>query len=124
MGMVPYTNETDKFQHIGSATIPPGDTRLVDEELLPGYQPPADVPAGGNDGGGAKMPDDAAALMLAAMLELLEKNVPEIQAQLAALTDDELEILEKGESAAEGKNRSTLLQSISTEKLARAANAK
>ena len=39
MNKVPYTNNTDRIQHIGPITVWPGNTREVDPRDLPGALP-------------------------------------------------------------------------------------
>ncbi len=119
MGMVPYTNESAKFEHLGGTTIPPGDTRMVDETLVPGYEPAGDKPAGAAEGGASDDGKDEQEKLLAAITAMLALNVPDIQAKLPELSDKELDALELAESGSEGKNRTTLLQAIATETLGR-----
>lgn len=104
---VPYTNNTAKFVHVGGVTIPPFDTREIDERLHPDYRPPV-APA-------AETPVSEMAVILAGSVATIVKGFD-------ALADEELAELRAMEAGAE-KPRSTLLKEIDEEVLTRAAKA-
>lgn len=104
MSKVWYTNETNKFLHIGSVTIPPNETREVDESLLPGQKPKAEEAK-------TPVPPDAIA-------ELLKKKVADVVAALHELSDDDLTKAAEQEQA--GQNRKSVVEAIAAEQLRRA----
>jgi hypothetical protein len=98
-----YTNETNKFQHIGGVTVPPGETREVDASALPNYQPEGAPPA---------------PLQVDPIAELLKKKVADVAAALPELSQEDL-----GKVAAleqDGQNRKSLMEAIGAENLRRA----
>lgn len=104
---VAYTNETQNFMHVGSVTIPPGETRDVDPSLLDGYKP--------EPGPEEEQPVDLIA-------ELLKASVKNITVELPGLSDEDLAraaVLEQG-----GQNRKSLLAALTEETLRRVAIAK
>lgn len=105
MKLVPHTNNTKNTIHIGSATIPAGETRDVDPSLLPGWKPE-----------GAQQED----VPLDPITELLRGNVKDIGGALESLSDDDLHSAIYQEEA--GQARKSLLESMAAEKLRRAAN--
>ena len=107
MAKKPYTNTTDKIIHIGNCTIWPGQTREVDETLLPDYRPPA-----------RQEPQDDTNAALAA---LLDGSVNEVRDALESFDADQLDTLESLESA--GKDRKGVAEAIADERLRRAARA-
>jgi hypothetical protein len=100
----PYTNETDKFVHIGSVTIAPGATRDVEDSHIPGYTPPASTTN--------ESPENPLA-------RIAVLSVDKAKAQLKNLTDGELAQLGDLEKA--GQQRKTLINAIADELLQRAA---
>lgn len=102
MKEVPYTNNGKHPVHIGTKRIDPGQTRMVDATLVPGYKKSSDTPAAPAD----------------PLLELLDLSVNEIKPQLTALKLDDLGLLEAAERV--GKTRKSLLAAIEEERLARA----
>ncbi len=106
MAKKPHTNNTNQIQHIGTVTLWPGETREVEETLIPDHRPAPSAPA--------PEPDALAAL--------IERNAPEVIAALPALDDDELALLDEMERAAE-KPRKGVLQAIAEEQLLRADRA-
>lgn len=105
MKKIPYTNETDKYITVGTVTIPPGQTRDVEETLHPDYHavqvepvtaPPADL-----------------------LAALLAGTVAAIVAALPGLTQADLAELVERENASE-KPRKTLLDAIAEQQLAKA----
>ena len=110
MAKKPCTNTTDQIMHVGNTTIWPGQTREVDETLLPDYAAPDT--------------DDAAPDPDADLKALLEGNVGEVREALPAFTDDELDSLEALESEdAGGKGRKGVLEAIAEARLQRAVDA-
>ena len=107
MAKIPYTNNTKKIQHIGSVMLFPGDSREVEETHLPDFK--SHAPA-------APPEEDTA---LAALLELLDRSVPEIEGALPSFSLEELETLEQAEQ--NGKTRKTLIEAIAEERLSRAS---
>lgn len=96
--LVPYTNEGDTFITIGLTTIPPGQTREVDQTLLPDYQAPT-------------IGEVSAELDPHLPLrELLDGNVDTVLTALPDMPTDEIEIL--GELEQQGKARKTILGAI------------
>lgn len=104
MKTVPYTNNTENTVHIGSATIPAGETRDVDPSLLPDFTPEKtqddELP-----------PNDHLA-------DLLAGNVTDAIKALADLSDEDLQDLATKEAA--GKARKSLAEAIAAETLRRA----
>jgi hypothetical protein len=100
----PYTNETDKFVHIGSVTIAPGATRDVEDSHIPGYTPPNSV--------ALEAPENP-------LVKILALSVEKAKAELKSLTDDQLAQLGDLEKA--GHQRKTLINAIADELLQRAA---
>ena len=107
MAKIPYTNNTNKIQHIGTVMLFPGDSREVEETHLPDYKGHAP----------AQAPEEDTAL--AALLALLDQSVPEIEQALPSLSLEELETLEQAEQ--NGKTRKTLIEAIAEERLSRAS---
>lgn len=103
MPKVPHTNDTDKFMHVGSVTIPPGETRDVDPTLLPGYEPEEEEKPQEHDN-----PLD----------DILLKSIADIVTLLPEVPSEQLLELEAMESV--GKNRKGLLEAIAAEQLKRA----
>lgn len=101
---VPYTNTTTAPQYVGPHLVQPGDTRMVDDTFLP--------PAAG----AAVVADEPES----PLLSLLDGNVQEVAAALAALSDDDLAQIEAAETA--GKTRKGVLTAIEEDKLRRAAD--
>ncbi len=105
MAKKPYTNETDSIQHIGTVTLWPGETREVEETLIPGQTAHQESP---------QEPDP--------LVLLIQGNAPEVIAALPTLDDEQLSLLDEMERAAE-KPRKGVLQAIAEEKLTRADRA-
>jgi hypothetical protein len=105
MKLVPFTNNTINTLHIGSATIPAGETRDVDESLLPGYGQETIVTE-------AELPSNP-------MIEMLKSNVRSVLEKIAALSDADLAQLVAQEEA--GANRKTIIEAVGAEILRRAA---
>lgn len=103
MNKVPYTNETDKFQHVGGLTIPPGETREVDPTMLPSYKPES------------ARKEEAQSDPIA---DLLKKKVADVSAALPGLSDEDLATAEALEQ--DGQNRKSLIEAIAAENLRRA----
>lgn len=102
MKEIPYTNTKPHAVTIGTKTIAPGDTRMVDETLVraTGRTPAVD-----------EAPSDP-------LLEALDDSIANIAAKLPEFSDDELERLIQGE--ADGKTRKGLMSAFEEEKLRRA----
>lgn len=105
MKLVPFTNNTINTLHIGGATIPAGETRDVDESLLPGYGQETIGPE-------AELPSNP-------MIEMLKSNVRSVLEEIAALSDADLTQLVAQEEA--GANRKTIIEAVGAEILRRAA---
>ena len=103
MKTVPYTNNTENTVHIGSATIPAGETRDVDPSLLPDFK--------AEKAQAEELPPDHLA-------ELLAGNVTDAIKGLTDLSDDDLQDLATKEAA--GKARKSLAEAIAAETLRRA----
>ncbi len=101
----PYYNAGQTVVHIGTVAIWPGETRDVDETLLPA---PADE--GENDQQAQPEGDE--------LLNLLDQSVEAIKALLPDLADDELRTLMDAEQ--NGKTRKSLMQAFEQELLTRA----
>lgn len=103
MKTVPFSNNTENTIHIGSATIPAGETRDVDPSLLPNYQAEGVI-------------DED--LVLDPIAELLKVNVKLVTAQLADMTDEQLAQAVALEQ--DGQNRKSLIEAMTAETLRRA----
>ena len=99
---VPYTNTKDRAVSIGGKRIAPGQTRLVEQTMIPGYKPPGPAP---------KAPSDP-------VLELLDNSIKSIVPKLPDLSEDEFERIRQAE--ADGKSRSGLIEAFEEEALRRA----
>jgi len=97
-----YKNETGRTVHLGGKMIRPGACRPVPDGLVPGTAPPPPEPG----------PDPAA------VVELLERSVPEVRDALGMLSDADLATLDAAEAV--GRNRKGVLAAISAELLLRA----
>ena len=100
----PYTNNTGKTQTIGTRRLEPGQTRMVEDTMIPGYraaQPPKAPPV-----------DDIA--------ELIQGSIKDFTASIEALNDDELQRARKLENS--GKKRKGVLTAIDEALLDRAAS--
>ncbi len=106
MAKRPYTNDTDSIQHIGTVTLWPGETREVEETLIPDHQA---APQASPQGPGP-------------LALLIQRNAPEVIAALPTLDDEQLSSLDEMERATE-KPRKGVLQAIAEEKLTRADRA-
>jgi len=120
MATTPVENKTNIPKHIAGVTIPPGEVRFFDESDLPPYMRKAKqrATASDNEQGGNDLVDHAAADITAQLTELLDNSVKNIDKQLHTLPLGQLDQLDVMEQAA--GNRSTLLQSITNERLRRA----
>jgi hypothetical protein len=100
---IPYTNITNKIQHIGSVTLFPGQCREIEERYLPKNPAPESILA----------PDST-------IQTLLKSSVGDVVSALPNLSAEHLDEVEAGESGKE-KPRSTLMKAIAEERLRRAA---
>ncbi len=107
MKEIPVTNTTNANLHIGGKVIIPGETRMVDERIVPDSLKTKEQNAGD-----AEEPRDP-------IHGLLEGTVVEITAALAGLSTEELAQLHDAEVA--GKNRKGVLEAIAADQLRRAA---
>lgn len=103
MAKVAYTNPTGGYQHVGNKTIPPFETREIEETDHPNYQAPD------------KKPEQPRRPPL---LSLLDNSVKDIVAEFPNLSDDELAALEEAEG--NDKPRTTLMAAFKAERLQRA----
>jgi len=97
---IPYTNTKDHVVHIGTKAVRPGETRMVDESMLPDA----------HKRGGEAPPEPEQTL--------IDRPVKEIAEALPNLSDAELDELLAAEEA--GKTRKSLLEAIARERLRRA----
>ncbi|WP_374537172.1 hypothetical protein [Chitinimonas taiwanensis] len=96
MKMKPFTNDTDHVIYLGNATIPPGQTRDVEETLHPNFSAEPNAPAEAE-------PTDP-------WVELLKGTVATVSAGLDGLSVDELNELGDAERACQ--NRKGVLGAI------------
>lgn len=105
MKKIPCTNDTDKYITVGTVTIPPGQTRDVEETLHPDYH--------------ATQAEPESAAKVHPLAALLACTVPTIVEALPALALADLAQLAELENAGE-KPRKTLLDAIAEQQLAKA----
>ncbi len=103
---VPYSNTTDKIQHIGPTTVMPGQTREIEERDLLAF---TDATLPGKD-------DDEADAPLSELSAFLQQPVKAIADALPGMSAGELDLLEAEESAAE-KPRKGVLAAIAEARL-------
>lgn len=108
MGTKHITNDSAEIIYVGGKMIPPGEGRDIDETLLPPEH--RDAPADDE-----KQPPSLDELLA----EELKKPVKEMIEGLGGMTQEALERMEVLEGEAK-KPRTSLLQAIATEKVARA----
>lgn len=102
MKMKPFTNDTDRIIYLGNATIPPGQTRDVEETLHPDFAAEPKGPA-----------ETEAADPL---IELLKGTVATVSAGIEGLSVDELNQLADAER--DGQNRKGVLGAIAEQIIA------
>lgn len=102
----PVTNEGTTNLHCGETVIRPGETRMIDEHLVPPDRHRAAAPEA------PKQADKP----------LVERNATDIIAALLDLPAADLDALEAAEKAKEAKARKGVLEAIATERLRRAAD--
>ncbi len=102
---LPVTNHGTTMLHVGGKVIRPGETRHIDESLVPDDLKPAASQASED------APDDP-------LLALLDGSVKEIEGALAGLSSAQLDELEAAEEA--GKTRKGVIAAITAERLHRA----
>jgi len=109
MKEVPFTNDKKHIVYVGSKSIPPGETRMVDESML--------FDAHGKDNGvnvdQPPMGDDP-------LLSLLDQSISEVVDALPSLSDQDIDQLESAEN--NGKTRKGILEAIAKERLRRAGD--
>lgn len=105
MAKKPYTNNTNRIQHVGTVTVFPGSTREVEETLIPDFKPQTQAEQEPSE-------DEVRA-------EILEHTLSELEDILPKMNNEELDALAKAE--AEGKNRKGVLEQIQEIKLDRAS---
>jgi len=111
MAKIPHTNTTENIQHIGNTTLWPGDTREVEESLIPGKAPDQEA---------APDPTDPIAELLAENKGVIERQIQARDETGRPIIDMEaLLTLEAAENATE-KPRKGVLSAIAEEKLRRA----
>jgi|GEM_PF-1064639 len=96
MKKVPYHNPTNKTVHIGSVSVFPNQTRMVDEALLPKNN---DSESG-----------DSPAPKFNTIAELMDQNVDVIKKEVPHLGDDGL--TQALDAELEGKNRKSVLDFV------------
>lgn len=101
----PVTNEGTTNLHCGETVIRPGETRMIDEHLVPPDRLRPEVPV-------APKPAEK---------PLVEHNATDIIAALLDLPAADLDALEAAEQAKGAKARKGVLEAIATERLRRAA---
>jgi len=102
--MKPYTNHSSKTATIGTRRLEPGQTRLVEETMIPGFAVPPAPPE--------RPIDDLA--------ELLEGSVKQVTESLPGLDQDQLDRVRNLESG--GKQRKGVLNAIEEQVIERAAS--
>lgn len=107
MEKIPVKNDTKMPMYVNATMIPPGETRHFDAADVPTHLRPA--PAA----------EPAAPAAPDSMVALLAKSVKEIEADLPALSDEELQRLSELELTAESP-RKTLLAALDEEQMNRA----
>ena len=105
----PYTNNTDKIQHIGNVTLMPGETREVEEMHLRAH-------VGVSDEEKSKAPE------VSVVEQIRADSIKKIAKQLPDFTIETINDLEAAEKADE-KPRTGLLTAITEERLIRSAAA-
>lgn len=105
MRKIPFTNETNGYLVIGTVTIPPGQTRDVEDTLHPDY-------AVGRSASAETAPVDIVAMLLAGPLDELLKCLP-------ALSPEDLDRLDTQEQQSEAP-RSEVISAITELQLSRA----
>lgn len=105
MALVPYTNTGINNAHIGGKVIEPGETREVDETLIPGYGQPVAEAENAED-----IPNP--------FVDILAGSVKEVTAALVDLELglEQLDELEALETSAE-KPRKGVLEAIDNRRL-------
>lgn len=101
MALVPYTNTTTRHQHVAGKTIKPGETRMVDEQLLPRSPPPAQPET--------DSPTDSPGDL--SLEEIQALSVAKLREHLDGLSADQLTELGMLEAESESP-RSTALEAI------------
>ncbi len=102
---IPIHNPGKNPLPVGNLTVLPGETRLIEERLVPPHLRPQ------QEAESVLLPEDP-------VLALLERTVPEIVAHLPALSDEDYEGLKEAER--NGNTRVTLVKAFSEEDLRRA----
>lgn len=107
MNKIPVTNDTEHNMHIGGSVLRPGETQLVEANLVPPGK--GHVSTQAND----EPPKDH-------VLELHKSKGDVVIAELTALSLDDLHALEALEASA-SKPRKGVLEAIAAEHLRRAS---
>lgn len=111
MQKIAFFNAGPQARYVGGVLVPPNEARQVDPRCLPRDERPA--------GCNQQAPADAAPPTVAeALTALISAKVSDITATLPGLSADQLDELEALEAA--GKNRVSLIKSITEERLRRA----
>lgn len=108
MALVPYSNTTTRHQHVAGKTIKPGETRMVDERLLPTSGPAM-----------ATATSDAAGIYTHPAADLILEDiqaltVAQLREALQGLSTEQLERLGELEANSEAP-RTTALEAIQHE---------
>lgn len=105
MEKVSYTNRGKTVVYLGNISCPPGETREVHPNHIPGGAPPAEVP------GEPELTD---------LEKQVALTVEEIVADLPMMTDEEVQGVLSVEESRGDEARSTLVAAIAAEQLKRA----
>lgn len=108
MALVPYSNTTTRHQHVAGKTIKPGETRMVDERLLP-TSGPAMATATSDAAVLTNHPGDELPLE-----EIQALTVAQLREAVRKLSDEQLTMLGQIESDSESP-RTTALEAIQDE---------
>jgi len=107
MKEVPVTNNHDYTIHVGGKSIPPDETRMVDESMLP------DAPERMNS---EALPEQET---VDPLLQILDHSIPDLGDIVPGLSLEELDALEQAEN--NGKTRKGVLTLIAEARLALAS---
>ena len=105
MADIPITNFGRDVVYVGGKSVLPGETRLLPEDLVPGYRVALD---GATDSGPPRDP----------IAEILDGSVRSVVGVLQDLTDEDLRHMGRIEEA--GAARKTLIEALGAEQLRRA----
>lgn len=127
---IPYYNSEDRLVVIGGVMVPPGETRLVDECLVPATDSEPDnggagqqgsEPGNGGTGQQGSEPDNGGAVVVdrEKLAELLTRKQDDVLKELPGLSLQEIEVL--GGLEQEGQARKGILGAVAERLLESAA---